>query len=257
MSQLAARRASTLPSRGLTQAFTLVELLVVVAIVAILAAILFPVFQKVRENARRTSCLSNEKQLALGLTMYTQDNDEFLPPTATYAADRVTVILWPDMIRSYVNSKPLRLCPSDTTDKNNSYGLSELTFVDETDAYPQTVPTSSLAAFQTPSATVMLGELGAGRIGPDQNTDCTDPANNCSDVTTPVTDAYKLTAPDVPLNDQYDARPAARHLGQADVAFMDGHAKSMRLEQFYVGQTPPDKWFCTNPDDAASCHGDD
>src|SRR5688500_4426112 len=62
------------------RAFTLIELLVVIAIIAILAAILFPVFAQAREKARQTSCLSNMKQTGLGLMMYTQDYDETTPP---------------------------------------------------------------------------------------------------------------------------------------------------------------------------------
>ena len=198
--------------------FTLIELLVVIAIVSVLAAILFPVFQSVRENARRTACSSNEKQLALGVVMYTQDFDETLPPTQ--AADNT---LWPDLINPYVNNAQIRVCPDDPN-ATNSYGLNELPFVDLTDEdHP---PVQTLAAFQTSSDTVMLGEVGAA-----------------DDLQTPRENAFKLTVPDGDLNDPADARPAARHAARANLAFMDGHVKALRLEQFYTGQTPPDKFF--------------
>jgi len=70
---------SNIPTGSSKHGFTLIELLVVIAIISILAAILFPVFARARENARRTSCLSNMKQIGLGFMMYTQDYDEHLP----------------------------------------------------------------------------------------------------------------------------------------------------------------------------------
>ncbi len=72
---------STTVSHRSRKGFTLIELLVVIAIIAILAAILFPVFQKVRENARKTSCLSNQKQIGLATVQYVQDSDETFPPS--------------------------------------------------------------------------------------------------------------------------------------------------------------------------------
>ena len=91
--------------------FTLIELLVVIAIIAILAAILFPVFARAREKARQTSCLNNVKQLALGAHMYFQDYDE---RTLSYRHERPgnTSIKWQHMMLPYVKNSQLYLCPS-------------------------------------------------------------------------------------------------------------------------------------------------
>jgi prepilin-type N-terminal cleavage/methylation domain-containing protein/prepilin-type processing-associated H-X9-DG protein len=89
--------------------FTLIELLVVIAIIAILAAILFPVFQKVRENARRTSCASNEKQLGLAFVQYTQDTDEKYPLFQTVTGDT-----WAQGIYPYVKATGVYKCPDNS-----------------------------------------------------------------------------------------------------------------------------------------------
>jgi prepilin-type N-terminal cleavage/methylation domain-containing protein len=129
------------------QAFTLIELLVVIAIIAILAAILFPVFARARENARRTSCLSNLKQIGLGIMQYTQDYDERYPLTLWGGPSRTSTpgtthtfqtntsmpgarfwvndgygagtnrsqgyfVSWMDLIHPYVKSTQLFVCPS-------------------------------------------------------------------------------------------------------------------------------------------------
>ncbi|HEX8552168.1 MAG TPA: DUF1559 domain-containing protein [Abditibacteriaceae bacterium] len=97
--------------------FTLIELLVVIAIIAILASILFPVFARARENARRSSCSSNLKQIGLGFAQYTQDYDGRFP-TERYNAGETPIygndhIAWWKTMQSYIKSRQIFVCPSD------------------------------------------------------------------------------------------------------------------------------------------------
>jgi prepilin-type N-terminal cleavage/methylation domain-containing protein/prepilin-type processing-associated H-X9-DG protein len=100
------------------KAFTLIELLVVIAIIAILAAILFPVFAQAREKARATSCLSNLKQMGLAAIMYSQDYDEMLLACAVVQdapnlpAGNGLNGWWPQLINPYVKSYQVMQCPS-------------------------------------------------------------------------------------------------------------------------------------------------
>ena len=94
-------------------AFTLIELLVVIAIIAILAAILFPVFARARENARRSSCQSNLKQIGLGMLQYTQDYDERLL-SQTLTTDPATILHFGYILQPYLKSKQIFMCPSAT-----------------------------------------------------------------------------------------------------------------------------------------------
>ncbi|HVK02531.1 MAG TPA: DUF1559 domain-containing protein [Armatimonadaceae bacterium] len=106
-------------SESARSGFTLIELLVVIAIIAILAAILFPVFAKAREKARQTACLSNTKQIGLGLMMYVQDYDETWPCgryiTPSSGSPYPGGHGWAQSVYPYVKNEGLFACPSDDT----------------------------------------------------------------------------------------------------------------------------------------------
>jgi prepilin-type N-terminal cleavage/methylation domain-containing protein/prepilin-type processing-associated H-X9-DG protein len=108
-------------STGGRSGFTLIELLVVIAIIALLAAILFPVFARARDNARRASCMSNLKQIGLGTMQYLQDNDDRFPqdvyggvlgPDGREMEPGWNAVFWQQMIYPYVKSDQIFFCPS-------------------------------------------------------------------------------------------------------------------------------------------------
>jgi prepilin-type N-terminal cleavage/methylation domain-containing protein/prepilin-type processing-associated H-X9-DG protein len=105
--------------------FTLIELLVVIAIIALLAAILFPVFARARENARKSSCANNQKQIALGWLQYAQDYDEQLNLFRSDPSTPLTYTFeWPTLLQPYLKSKQIMVCPSNTSGKHLSYTYS-------------------------------------------------------------------------------------------------------------------------------------
>lgn len=135
--------------------FTLIELLVVIAIIAILAAILFPVFARAREKARQTACLSNVKQIALGMLMYAQDYDERLCAGYVYGIGG-----WFDFIMPYVKNSQIFTCPSHDYPYNFpsvslSYSVPYNNLFTDTGSGPRG---AKLASLERPAEMLLFGE---------------------------------------------------------------------------------------------------
>ena len=122
--------------------FTLIELLVVITIIAILAAILFPVFASARDKARQTACLSNEKQIGTAFIQYAQDNNEMTCYNSSYQPVNPASNYWMDFLYPYINNTGVYTCPSRTGDPGWN-GISYSVY------YPSSSPLRSQPYFGT------------------------------------------------------------------------------------------------------------
>jgi len=219
--------------------FTLIELLVVIAIIAILAAILFPVFSRAREKARQASCASNLKQIALAMMMYVQDHDEVMVPgyTETFRPTPPRWLTWREVIEPYCKNSQILNCPS-TRDypyvpgqfAGGSYAINFISYRPG----PHTPPASdygwpagngvytmlvSLAEVDDPSTTVWVCEYYTGW---------------------PLVDTPQ-DFPAWPTVFGTDAKyaEARRHNEGMNFAFVDGHVRWFRPQSM-----PYDSWYC-------------
>lgn len=201
------------------QAFTLIELLVVIAIIAILAAILFPVFASAKEAAKKTQCLSNVKQIGLGWTMYANDNDDMACLSYYYSSDYMIETAWDfrldwsagavpavadGLITPYTKNHQIAKCPDFS---GNAWGRPFVGY-----AYNATYiggdifagsPAANLGSIQDPVGTAVFADSGYGQ---------------------PLSASNYLRAPSDPLF--VAGKVHYRHRGQANVLWADGHSKS-------------------------------
>jgi prepilin-type N-terminal cleavage/methylation domain-containing protein/prepilin-type processing-associated H-X9-DG protein len=251
------------PRLNRSKGFTLIELLVVIAIIAILAAILFPVFARARENARRTACLSNLKQIGLGVAMYTQDYDERLVSYAYPNPLNTVVYGYQVALHPYVRNYQLYVCPSAEKISTNaspscdptkvstnatgagSYGYNYANLGDYYRATsdpasatnPNILRDRALADIASPTETVMLTEINCiNGCGPTYQ-----PTNW---ITAATGSCHTGPAPKT-LGDQR----AFFHFDGTNVVFVDGHAKFMKwttLGDYDRNGTIDNGWYDRN-----------
>ena len=177
--------------------FTLIELLVVIAIIAILAAILFPVFARAREKARQISCLSNLKQMGLAFFMYTSDYDETFP----------MVPMWKTNLQPYIRNTQINFCPSR---KHLPWYYGQGYNIGLSDPYVAGVPGRSEAEIVSPSHKILVAEWDRCNAGPPVG-----PPGLFSGGATCYWSVTRI------------------HNGGSNVLFCDGHAKWMRPDEYH------------------------
>ena len=240
-----------MPRRG----FTLIELLVVIAIIAILAAILFPVFARAREKARQTACLSNVKQIALALQMYTQDYDEKLPFLTSCSAPENTKHATAEpqgKIHPYIKNVQIWECPSARTglgplvdNPGRNGGVAQTS--DGSWTFPRDFAGHTITYGSTERVMPNLGcgftgqPISLGTIRAPANTTCfteSPTLSNCGcaraiwpNGVSPECCAYDNVA--------YRKEDNTRHNGGNNLAFCDGHAKWMNAMSMAAMSNPP------------------
>ena len=235
--------------------FTLIELLVVIAIIAILAAILFPVFAKAREKARQISCASNMRQIGLGFLQYSQDSDEVMVPRNSGPGGSLSYL---DLLQPYLKSGAVTQCPSNPEhnyitccgappDSKSyvSYGANAAQRYgrDNTGQYLSGPLGSATGPFLDVPVPIANYQSPSQLIGLVESTSIfTDFDPNISG---------GFNAWDVPTPSQPDrGNLFAGHTGFANFLFMDGHVKAMRplatLDQTSGGSGQTNLWLYDN-----------
>ena len=205
--------------------FTLIELLVVIAIIAILAAILFPVFAQAREKARAISCLSNLKQSGLGTLMYVEDYDEYFPINiyAPYGLSAGSCIMTYDQeIQPYVKNSQIDVCPDDSTKLNFINAMNDL-------GLPPPCITSPALVFASYEQNFAVIDDGDPNVIFGMESDRT--TKSMAQIGVPADTSLNADAtvtvgpvPGTPCN-LFDSPVQARHNGNVNSVYVDGHAK--------------------------------